>query len=289
MPDSKLPSLETLRLRHKDHLNVKTSDDIHECNIAAMDITPDGRILLADHGNITIKLFDKDGHQSYLVLAKSPSDISAMSNDVAVVAFNCRSPLLRLDIKDAIKLDQSIEGTENVMYISCCQNKIIAAYWDEPKSVKLLDINGHIYWSRSMTNKGHPLFKMPFYTSLYQKNGVYKIIVFDHFAYKKNKLIILNGEDGSIAQFIKLSRSGEAGVVHGPGGSPFICYYQMSNSKIYAWEPHHRSRRILISERHGLGPYPRFIKYCEPTNQIYVGYCGLSESRNYIDTFSIVS
>ena len=50
----------------------------------------------------------------------------------------------------------------------------------------------------------------------------------------------------------------------------------MSNTKIYALEPYHRSRRILISERHGLGPYPRFIKYCEPTNQINVGYNGFS-------------
>ena len=66
--------------------------------------------------------------------------------------------------------------------ISCYQNRIVATYWDEPKSdsVKLIYINGHIYWSRSLTDKGHPLFKMPNNTSLYQDTGVFKIVIYDY-------------------------------------------------------------------------------------------------------------
>ena len=287
-PDSNLPNLNTLRVQTRDRLNIKTPSDIYKCSITAMDITHDGRILLADQGNYRIKFFDKDGHyQASLVLANRPSDISAMSNDVAVVAFNFKSPLLRLNIKEHISIDKRIENTSNVNYISCCQNKIIAKYWDEPKSVKLLDINGHVYWSRSLTDKGKPLFKTPFYTSLYQDSGAYKITIYDRIDYKKEQLIILDGKDGSIVQCIKLSKPGVAGVINGPGGSPYMCYYQMSDTKIYAWEQHYNSRQILISERHGLGPYPRFIKYSEPTNQFIVWYCS-GESQNYIETFSIM-
>ena len=100
--------------------------------------------------------------------------------------------------------------------ISCYQNRIVATYWDEPKSVKLIDIDGHIYWSRYLTDKGHPLFKMPNNTALYQDTGVFKIVIYDYQVFTKNKLIILNGEDGSIVQDIKLERPGEAGVINGP-------------------------------------------------------------------------
>ena len=93
-----------------------------------------------------------------------------------------------------------------------------------------------------MTDKGKTLLKTPFYTSLYQDNGEYKIIIYDHIDYKKEQLIILNGKDGSILQCIKLSRPGVAGVINGPGGSLYICYYQMSDTKIYAWEQHYSSR-----------------------------------------------
>ena len=97
MTDSNLLSLESMKVRHKNQFNVKTPDDFHQCFISAMDITHDDRILLADHANISIKLFDQDGgYHASLVLANSPSDISAMSNDIAVVAFNAETPLLSL-------------------------------------------------------------------------------------------------------------------------------------------------------------------------------------------------
>ena len=177
LPDNNLPSLETLRVQNKDRINIKTPGDIHDCGIIAMDITHDGRILLADYMNNSIKLFDKDGHHlASLVVANSPSDISAMSNGEAVVAFSTKTPLLRLNIKDCIKQDQNIENTSYAKYISCYQNETVATFLENPISVKLLDTKGHIYWSRSLTDKGRPLFQMPFYTSLYQDNGVYKII-----------------------------------------------------------------------------------------------------------------
>ena len=167
-----------------------------------MDITHDDRILLADHANISVKLFDQDGgyHASY-VLANSPSDISAMSNDVAVEAFKSETPLLSLNIRDSIKIEQDIEGTSKVMYISCYQNRIVATYWDEPKSVKLIYINGHIYWSRSLTDKGQPLFKMPFYTSLYQDTGVFKIVILIDFSLtvKAATLIFISGLGSAIS------------------------------------------------------------------------------------------
>ena len=112
LADSNLPSLNTLRVQNKDRINIKTPSDIHDCGIIAMDITPDDRILLADYMNNSIKLFDKDGHHlASLVVANSPSDISAMSNGEAVVAFSTKTPLLWLNIKKCIKHDQSIENS----------------------------------------------------------------------------------------------------------------------------------------------------------------------------------
>ena len=113
---------------------------------------------------------------------------------------------------------------------------------------------------------------MPFYNSLYQDNGEYKIILYDRIAYRNKKIIILNGKDGRIIQFIKLSEPEVAGVINGPGGSPYISYYQMGETEIYAWKQHDSSRQILLSERHGLGHYPRFIKYSEPARQFIVWY-----------------
>ena len=102
------------------------------------------------------------------------------------------------------------------------------------------------------------------------------------------KLIILNGTNGNLLELIKLDLRGEAGVINGPGGSPYICYYQMGETEIYAWDPSH-GRQILVSESHGLGSYPRLIKYCEQTNLIIVENYVLSERKHYIDTFSIIS
>ena len=213
-----------------------------------------------------------------------------MSNVVAVVAFSTEAPLVCLNIKDCIEIEKSIKDTSKSMFISCCQNRIAAVFWEETKSVKLIDINGHIYWSRSLSDKGRALFNIPFYTTMYQDKGKLKIIIYDCLLVaKENKLIILNKEDGSIIELMELSWPGEAGVINGPGGSPYICYYQMSDTKIHTWDSHYRSSQVLITEDQKLGPNPRYIKYCEPSNEIIVGYSLLSESKNYIDTFTVFS
>ena len=63
----------------------------------------------------------------------------------------------------------------------------------------------------------------------------------------------------------------------------------MSDTKIHAWDSHYHSRQVLITENQGLGPNPRYIKYCEASNEIIVGYSLLSESKNYIDLFTVFS
>ena len=288
---SPFPSLENMKVRHKDRLNIKTPGDLFDCCITALALTLDGRILLTDYGNKNIKLFNKDGqHLASLAVENSPSDISTMSNVVAVVAFSTEAPLVCLNIKDCIEIEKSIEDTSKAMFISCCQNRIAAVFWEETKSVKLIDINGHIYWSRSLSDKGSPLFNIPFHTTMYQDKGKFKIIIYDCLLVaKENKLIILNEADGSIVEFMDFSWPGEAGVINGPGGSPYICYYQMSGTKIHTWGSHYHSSQVLITENQGLGPNPRYIKYCEPSNEIIVGYSLLSESKNYIDTFTVFS
>ena len=285
---SSLPTLEIMTVRYKDQLNIKTPVDLFECSIVAMDVTDDGRVLLIDHGNSKIKLFNTSGqHLASLLIGLSPVDISAMDNTKAVVAFATETPLLCLNIEDCIEKEKNIKDTSNAMFISCCQNRIAVAFWEDQKSVKLIDIDGYIYWSRSLADTGHPLFKMPFYITMYQDKVRLKIFVYDRIVLKENRFIILNADDGSIVELMELLRPGEAGVINGPGGSPSICYYQMCNNTIYAWVTHYQSRQVLISEKHGLGPYPRFLKYCEPTNEIFVGYSLLSQRKKIIDILSV--
>ena len=128
-----------MKVRHKDRLNIKTPDDLFDCCITALALTQDGRILLTDYGNKNIKLFNKDGqHLASLAVENSPSDISTMSNVVAVVAFSTEAPLVCLNIKDCIEIEKSIKDTSKSMFISCCQNRIAAVFWEETKSVKLI-------------------------------------------------------------------------------------------------------------------------------------------------------
>ena len=285
---SPLPSLKTMTVRYKEQLNIKTPLDLFECSIVAMDVTADGRVLIIDHGNSKIKLFNASGqHLASLLIGMSPVDISAMDNTKAVVAFATETPLLCLNIEDCIEKEKNIKDTSNAMFISCCQNRIAVAFWEDQKSVKLIDMDGYIYWSRSLADIGHPLFKMPFYITMYQDKNRLKIFVYDRIVLKENRFIILNADDGSIVELLELSRPGEAGVINGSGGSSSICNYQMCNNTIYAWVSHYQSRKVLISETHGLGPYPRFIKYCEPTNEMFVGYSLLSERKKVIDIFSV--
>ena len=115
-------------------------------------------------------------------------------------------------------------------------------------------------------------------------NSKFRVVVYD---YRKRKLIILDGEDGSIVKVFKLASKGKAGVVCGSGGIPYVCYYEMSPSIVYVWDSFYRCRKKFLSALNGLGPYPQFIKYSNSNHQLLVSYSVLSESNNHIDCFSV--
>lgn len=68
---------------------VKLTDDKLECQILAIDVTPDGRILLADNTNKRIKIFNKDRKfQSSLTFNSQtgPSSVAVTNNEEAITS-----------------------------------------------------------------------------------------------------------------------------------------------------------------------------------------------------------
>ena len=275
-------ALTQLKGRKLKRYNVRLSDDRKECHYLGMAITNDGRRLLVDQVNRKVKLFSQDMKLlSSLSLSGTPCNIAVISDKEAVVTTVLQS-LVSLDISGR---HMSINNTTALSYkvggISQYGEKLaVTSSSPEPRSVKLIDKTGRVYWSVSSDGQGQSLFCQPvLVTSDIDRNTV---AVTDC---GNDTLTVLNGDTGDVIKRRSVKDKTPLGVTTGPSGNIYVCYKCTCEVAVLTGDL--AEERILLSQQDGLGDRPWSIAYDKTSGQLITSNDFFRGGENYVDVWEL--
>lgn len=244
-PVIKLPGFSDLKLCLEGFLHVKIAEDRKDCDIQGIDVTPNGRIIIADANNEKVKVFSSEKeYQSSLRLKCIPSDLAVVNDEEVLVTlatmktinFIPENHLYSLNIKGSnVSVQQTIQVGFPVRAVTVYQDKIIASCWDKPSSIKLLDRSGYVYWSRKSGTS-------PQYNTIFFENNKLTVIVTD---FATDKITKLDGETGDIIKECEVPGKGPIAVCTDDSRHIYVCYNK--SNEVCVWTSELTNQRILLS------------------------------------------
>ena len=263
--------------------NIKLSDDTEDCDVYAVELTTDGRVVIADKSNKKIKMFNMHiEYQSSLSLPFPPSDVAVLNTKEAIVSLWSKNKLYILNInKLTPTIKETIELTYSLIAITSYEDKIIGCSWEETPSVKLMDKRGNVYWSRCLDDDGNPLFDIPAYNICCLVNKRPVIFVTDYGAV--NSVTKLDFATGDVIKICKKPRP--VGITNDNDNMVYVCYE--TRRVIVSLSPDLGGERVKVSFKDGIDPLPSCIKFNKFLNQLMVSYDHKSFGRNYIHCFNM--
>ena len=274
-------ALTQLKGRKLKRYNVNLSDDRKECYITGMAITNDGRRLLVDWSNNKVKLFSQDMKLLSSLSLSYPRDIAVISDKEAVVTTVYKSLVLlgisgsKMSINDSPRVSYDVAGISQYG-----EKLVVTSHSPEPRSVKLIDKTGRVYWSMPTDDQGQSLFSQPRYvTSDIDRNTV---TVTDR---GNNTLTVLNGDTGDVIKRRSVKDKCPWGITTGPSGNIYVCY--RDTREVAELTGDLTEERILLSQQDGLGDEPLAIAYDKSCGQLITSYVNYSSDDNSVDVFDL--
>ena len=272
---------------------IKLDEGERDYYFTAIEITSDGKRLLAVCDNGKIKLFSRDMTAlCSLSLSTPPWDIAVTGDTEAVVSLN-DAKLLILDISDS---KMSIKGTVKLPFkataIAPYKDKLLVTSWPShtwshirgsygsPASVRLIDQSGRINWSTDTDQQGQQLFSWPRYVTCHNGDTA-AVIVSDH---GNNTLTVLNAGKGDVISRRQVKGKGPRGVTTDTAGNIYVCY--QSTGEVAILSKDMSQERFLPSPRGKLSTSPQAIVYNAVDHQLLISNIS-SDSKNTVDCFKL--
>ena len=260
--------------------NVKMEEDTETCYINGMTVTEDGRILMVDHINRTIKLFTLTmNFLSSILVSDHPWDIVVTSDRGAVATTNNESLVLlqisgnQLHSKGTTKVPYDVRG------IAKHKDKLIVSSDSPTSSVKLIDLTGKVYWSVSSDQRGQSLFSHPWYLTSNDEGRPSTVIVTD---WDNDTLTMLNGETGEITNKRQLQKKkGPTGITTDTSSNVYVCYFMRDEVSVLSDDL--SVEKILLSTEDGLRGKPQSIIYNDKIQQLLISY----QDKDIVDSFKL--
>lgn len=301
-------SLSHLTISHRESIFVKISCDDQSCHIDALDLTPDGRIVLVDTTNKRLKIFDHKGtclsFYTFHELEIGPTALSVLNNEEVIVSFHRQHSVetnLHIMATEANKLavkhtipvfGHRINGVASYKDNIFISGEVLGS--NEIRFVRLIDRDGQTIWNTNINRKslqdyrtGSP-FSMVFppleyflpdcLSSFPSYNNRPALIMTDT---ANKRLLIVDGDTGDIVKdFAGFDKDYIKGTTVGRG----IVYVSFFNrQEIVAMDDNLSSNKTLIR----LNWHPIRIKYDELYNQLLVSKAAFGEANNYIESFKV--
>ena len=283
-------SMSTIKTTPLKPLLVKLVRDKAGCDIWSIDVTPDGRILIADAKNKKVKMFDQYGEYltSYLlpgVLGRLY--VSVVNADEVIVSTSFYEYLFIMEIKpDELLLKEVIHLQGYREAVTSYQGKLIITSECKPV-IQLIDRKGTVLWSRTMHVCDHyrnytkrPACQPLFHTCFLENQRPF-IIVTDPVT---NRITKLDGDTGESIKMCDVGGKMTQGVTVDDRYTIYICC--RNTREVLAVTPDLQSHIILLSQSHGLCNLPKAIKYNATNAQLLISSED-SIGRNYITRYQV--
>ena len=262
--------------RKMSHMNITSPKDNNIPNVNGLAVTDNGTLLVGDWNNRTLKVFSQDK----TLLSSVPQsgrcyDVTVTEDDIAVVS-TVDQKLHFLNISNpatsASSAQRSISLGYTVQGITTYKDELVVTAATEPRSVRMIDMNGKEVWSDTKGPDNQQLFDTPLYIVTSKINDTETVIVSDC---DKNTLPLLNANNGSLLKIVDMIGKCPRGITVDNDGNIFVA---CGTSEICVWSNDFTNSRTLIS-RKDCEMAPRCIAYSRSADTLYIG--------NYYNSFYI--
>ena len=278
-PKGKQRDISQIHISKPISMTVRTSGDKEACKVEGMDVTRNGLLLLGDRKNKKVKIFSaKNKFLSEVKLPSLPYDVAIMNEERAIASLDDEKRyILNIGNPSRICIQESIPFGYCVTGMTACDNNLIVIRWNEPRCVKLIDLNGLELWSTLADNHGVQLFKTPYSVATSVINDRPVILVTD---WSTETLTFLDASDGRFINAVDLKGKAPRGLTTDDDGNIYVCCSK--TNEICVWSADMKQSRILISSNK-LQPDPMDVSYNSYTDELLVSY----RTADVIDRFQL--
>ena len=214
------------KLTPLDNINVKISDDKGDCNIAGVDMTVDGNMLLADFRNCKVKLFSPDGTLlSFLEPPEKPVDVAIINKSEAAIGME-KKQIGIIDIADSSHLSMTriIKRNRFVCGITNYNNNLIIICYkskESPRSAQMIDMKGKILWTTTTDTEGKNLFDYARFLTTCSGDDCDTVIVTD---WQRQTITVLDAGTGNVVKVCNVKGKTPRGMTVDDNGNVVVCY-----------------------------------------------------------------
>ena len=277
----------TIVVKKQKSYKVKIDGDRSTCWITGIAITNDGRIVVVDRNNNTVKAFSKNMKlQSSLTLTLlegSLFDITIINDKEAVLNTCVHSQLylLVLDISgDQLRIirKQPLPFQATATAICRSADKLVAVTERQAfYAVKMFDLSGNVYWtvSEELIEGQCPYV----YTNAatHGDTGSLSVAVTD---LNQNAVLFISGEDGTVTRKVQLKGKEPRGVTFDSDGNVYVCLSK--THEIIVLMSDMSEEKVLLTKKDKLRENPTVIAYNNKTRCLIVSY-----PCDFVDVFQI--
>ena len=219
---------------------------------------------MTDNSNSRVKLFSHDmKFLSSVKIPDQPWDIAVISERESVATTDNNS-LVTLDIAGSqLSIKTKTQLPYDVYGISRYNDKLVVTSPDsKPRSVKLIDQTGRVYWSVS-------LFSRPLHVSSPGDGRSSTVIVTD---LGNHTLTLLNGDTGEVITRRQVEeRKVPRGVTIDSDGNAYVCYWRTKEVAVLSEDL--SEEKIVLSTQHSWTGLPQAIVYEDEAHRLIISLC----------------
>ena len=274
-------TVQSVKLKPLDKIDVRVPDDKYECRISGIDITIDGNILLTDIDNCKVKLFTPNGKLlSSLTPPADPKDVAVINKSEAAVTMKDKQIGIidiadsgHLDLKRIIKTKQNVGGItayNNNLIFTCVTSK------ERPSSIKMIDIRGKVLWTATTDSSGKDLFAYSVRLTTCSSDDGDTVIVIER---DKHTITVLDTGTGKVVKVCDVKGKKPGGVTVDDNGNVYICY---ESGEISVWSRDMQEKTLLTTGSDYLW-FPSAMAYNRRRSELVVtSSATATDYRNFI-------
>ena len=250
-------------------LRATVAEDGKPCEIGGMDVTSDGKLIVSDYTNQAVKVFSLDGKLlSSVLLAASVMKGVLVFNDTTAVVSSYDGELFVIDISDPYSayVRRSIHLGYWSLSMTRCNDSIVLTRWTEPKSVNMIDMDGHELWSVSVDHNGQRLFQKPHSVTTTIINDKITVVVSD---WAEHAIMLIDASNGELIRKVDVKGKDPHGLTADCDGNVYVC--DQTSKKLQVFSADFNRSKVVMSGK-DLPSYPVNIAYNDNLNELLVAY-----------------
>ena len=270
--------IQKLRVSKLSQVFVRDKSAEYESNIYGMDIR-NGVLFIADFENKALKIVTLDNRlHTTMPFFNYPYDVAFINNMTAVITTGDHT-IHFLDMTNPLNpsIQRSTKLGFDVAGLTVLGDNLIIVSWDEPPSIKMIDMEGNVVWCTSKDVKGKKLFEYPRSITTTVIDGETRVIVCEE---HKDALILLDAKTGHFIKRINGKGKAPHGLSKDDDGNIYVCY--SGSDEIGVWSADLKRCRILLTDKQ-LQSSPQAVCFNSTANELIVAYF----DNDSIDRFKI--